>query len=50
MNDWTLEHVAGYQPRSAGGWGPVPEGPGLGIEVDEDQLGERLFGALADDA
>jgi L-alanine-DL-glutamate epimerase-like enolase superfamily enzyme len=50
MNDWTLEHVAGYQPRSAGGWGPVPEGPGLGIEVDEDQLGERLFEALADDA
>ena len=27
MNDWTLEHLAGYQPRSAGGWGPVPMGP-----------------------
>ena len=43
MNDWTLEHLAGYQPRSAGGWGPVPDGPGLGIEVDEGQLGELLF-------
>jgi L-alanine-DL-glutamate epimerase-like enolase superfamily enzyme len=43
MNDWTLEHVAGYQPRSADGRGPVPRAPGLGIEVDEDQLGERLF-------
>ena len=43
MNDWTLEHVAGYQPRSADGRGPVPAAPGLGIEVDEDQLGERLF-------
>jgi L-alanine-DL-glutamate epimerase-like enolase superfamily enzyme len=43
MNDWTLEHLAGYQPRSTGGWGPIPDGPGLGIEVDEDQLGELLF-------
>lgn len=43
MNDWTCEHVAGYQPRSVDGWGPVPEAPGLGIEVDESQLGERLY-------
>lgn len=43
MNDWTLEHVAGYQPRSANGRGPVPEGPGLGIEVDEALLGEPVF-------
>lgn len=43
MNDWTLEHVAGYQPRSAGGWGPVPSGPGLGIEVDVDMLGDPLW-------
>ncbi|MGH9105060.1 MAG: mandelate racemase/muconate lactonizing enzyme family protein [Acidimicrobiales bacterium] len=43
MNDWSLEHVAGYQPRSAGGTGPVPEGAGLGIEVDESQLGEPLY-------
>ena len=39
MNDWTLEHVAGYQPRSRNGKGPVPTGPGLGIEVDMDRLG-----------
>ncbi|MFN8621236.1 MAG: mandelate racemase/muconate lactonizing enzyme family protein [Chloroflexota bacterium] len=43
MNDWTLEHVAGYQPRSAGGWGPVPDAPGLGIEVDPRALGAPLF-------
>jgi L-alanine-DL-glutamate epimerase-like enolase superfamily enzyme len=43
MNDWTLEHIAGHKPRSAGGWGPVPEGPGLGVEVDEAALGEPLF-------
>lgn len=43
MNDWTLEHVAGYQPRSAGGYGLVPDGPGLGVEVDEKALGEPLF-------
>jgi L-alanine-DL-glutamate epimerase-like enolase superfamily enzyme len=43
MNDWTLEHVAGYQPRSQGGLGPVPDGPGLGVEVDTDRLGAPLF-------
>ena len=43
MNDWTLEHLAGYEPRSANGRGPVPPAPGLGIEVDEDLLGECLF-------
>ncbi|MEO5965872.1 MAG: mandelate racemase/muconate lactonizing enzyme family protein [Candidatus Limnocylindrales bacterium] len=43
MNDWTNEHVAGYQPRSSAGFGPVPTGPGLGIEVDVDSLGEPLF-------
>ena len=42
MNDWTLEHVAGYQPRSANGTGPVPKGPGLGIDVDVDRLGPPL--------
>lgn len=47
MNDWALEHIAGYQPRSANGRGPVPEGPGLGVDVDEDQLGECLFEARA---
>jgi L-alanine-DL-glutamate epimerase-like enolase superfamily enzyme len=43
MNDWTLEHVAGYQPRSADGRGPVPDGPGLGIDVDVRMLGAPLF-------
>jgi L-alanine-DL-glutamate epimerase-like enolase superfamily enzyme len=47
MNDWTLEHVAGYQPRSSGGQGPVPDGPGLGVEVDVDRLGPALFAAGA---
>ena len=43
-NDWTHEHVAGYQPRSAGGFGSVPAGPGLGIDVDSSRLGKPLFG------
>jgi len=43
MNDWTNEHVAGYQPRSRDGIGHVPTGPGLGVDVDVDRLGEPLF-------
>jgi len=43
MNDWTVEHIAGYQPRSRHGVGPVPERPGLGVEVDTDMLGAPLF-------
>jgi L-alanine-DL-glutamate epimerase-like enolase superfamily enzyme len=39
MNDWTNEHIAGYQPRSLHGWGTAPSGPGLGVEVDESLLG-----------
>jgi cis-L-3-hydroxyproline dehydratase len=42
MNDWTNEHVAGYQPRSAGETGQVPDGPGLGIDVEVAALGEPL--------
>ena len=38
MNDWTLEHVAGHQPRSANGRGRAPSGPGLGITVDDSLL------------
>ena len=45
MNDWTLEHVAGYEPRSQAGKGPVPDGPGLGITVDVDRLGTPLSSA-----
>jgi L-alanine-DL-glutamate epimerase-like enolase superfamily enzyme len=40
MNDWTREHVAGYEPRSAGGFGAAPAAPGLGIAVDAAALGE----------
>ena len=43
MNDWTMEHIAGYEPRSSRGFGPVPDGPGLGIEVDVSGLGAPLF-------
>ena len=43
MNDWTNEHIAGYQPRSENGFGSAPTGPGLGVEVDPDQLGPPLF-------
>lgn len=39
MNDWTQEHIAGYQPRSEHGIGYAPAGPGLGIEVDIERLG-----------
>ncbi|MCJ8519090.1 L-alanine-DL-glutamate epimerase-like enolase superfamily enzyme [Pseudorhizobium tarimense] len=42
FNDWTNEHVAGYQPRSLNGMGSAPTGPGLGIEVDLSVLGEPL--------
>jgi L-alanine-DL-glutamate epimerase-like enolase superfamily enzyme len=45
MNDWTNEHVAGYQPRSAHGIGSAPEGPGLGIIVDESTLGAPILTA-----
>jgi L-alanine-DL-glutamate epimerase-like enolase superfamily enzyme len=47
MNDWTMEHVAGYRPRSAGGIGPVPDGPGLGIDVDVAMLGAPLLTVIA---
>ena len=42
MNDWTNEHVAGYQPRSVNGFGSAPTAPGLGIEVDVSVLGAPL--------
>jgi len=43
MNDWTNEHVAGYQPRSSNGVGRVPDGPGLGIAVDVSMLGDPIW-------
>ncbi|WP_265644602.1 enolase C-terminal domain-like protein [Verminephrobacter aporrectodeae] len=47
MNDWTREHVAGYQPRSKDGSGSAPTGPGLGIDVDPSRLAAPLFSAGA---
>jgi L-alanine-DL-glutamate epimerase-like enolase superfamily enzyme len=43
MNDWTNEHVAGYEPRSRDGVGSAPLGAGLGVEVDVDMLGAPLM-------
>ncbi len=43
MNDWTNEHIAGYEPRSRNGIGAAPPGPGLGVEVDAEMLGEPLM-------
>jgi cis-L-3-hydroxyproline dehydratase len=43
FNDWTDGHVAGYHPRSRDGRGSAPTGPGLGIDVDAERLGEPLF-------
>lgn len=43
FNDWTNEHVAGYEPRSLNGRGSAPTGPGLGIEVRGSELGTPLF-------
>jgi L-alanine-DL-glutamate epimerase-like enolase superfamily enzyme len=45
MNDWTLDHIAGYQPRSSGGRGAAPTGPGLGVTVDEEALGNPIVTA-----
>lgn len=46
MNDWTLDHVAGYEPRSLRGRGAAPDGPGLGIDVDDERLGEPIESAV----
>jgi cis-L-3-hydroxyproline dehydratase len=43
MNDWTNEHIAGYQPRSRDGVGAAPREPGLGVAVDVSALGEPVF-------
>jgi L-alanine-DL-glutamate epimerase-like enolase superfamily enzyme len=45
MNDWTNEHVAGYRPRSSGGFGSASNEPGLGLEVDLERLGPPLLSA-----
>jgi L-alanine-DL-glutamate epimerase-like enolase superfamily enzyme len=45
MNDWTNEHIAGYQPRSHNGRGSAPDAPGLGVDIDVERLGKPLFSA-----
>jgi cis-L-3-hydroxyproline dehydratase len=47
MNDWVTDHIAGYQPHSDGGTGQAPIGPGLGVTVDESQLGKPLLSLSA---
>ena len=42
FNDWTDEHVAGYQPRTVNGRGKAPEGPGLGITIDRGMIGDPV--------
>ena len=42
MNDWTLDHVAGYEPHSLRGRGAAPTTPGLGLQVDAERLGAPL--------
>ena len=38
MNDWTLDHIAGYAPRSVDGRGSAPAAPGLGVIPDAGAL------------
>ena len=49
MNDWVLEHVAGYSPRSHDGRGSISRAdvPGLGIDVDITALGSPVFSVEA---
>ena len=42
MNDWTDNHLAGYEPRSVNGVGSAPTAPGLGITVDHGVLGAPI--------
>jgi L-alanine-DL-glutamate epimerase-like enolase superfamily enzyme len=48
MNDWTLDHIAGHQPRSRDGRGAAPTTPGLGVEPDPSALGAPLFTTTAE--
>ena len=43
MNDWTNEHIAGYQPRSKNGIGCAPNRPGLGVDVEIEHLGKPFI-------
>lgn len=43
MNDWTDGHIGGYQPRSEYGFGAAPVASGLGLEIDENLLGDPIL-------
>ncbi len=43
VNDCVTEHVAGFQPRAHHGIGGVANGPGLGVEVASDLLGQPML-------
>lgn len=49
MNDWVLEHTAGYSPRSLEGRGSISgaDAFGLGINLDSASLGQPLFSVTA---
>jgi L-alanine-DL-glutamate epimerase-like enolase superfamily enzyme len=38
-----VERIAAGTPTATGGRARLPSGPGLGIEVDESALGERVL-------
>ena len=42
MNDWTDNHIAGYQPRSVDGIGAALHEPGLGVTVDRSVAGAPI--------
>jgi L-alanine-DL-glutamate epimerase-like enolase superfamily enzyme len=42
FNDWTEEHVAGYQPRVLNGRGAAPIAAGLGITIDRSMIGDPV--------
>ena len=42
FNDWTDGHVAGHEPRSERGRGRAPSAPGLGIELNDEEVKKHL--------
>jgi len=43
VNAAVVEHVAGGVPRSEGPAAAAPDGPGLGLTVDEAALGDPVM-------
>ncbi len=43
VNAAVVEHVAGGVPRTVGATASAPDGPGLGLEVDESLLGDPVL-------